>query len=62
MGSFFELRSGFFEDGDFSNADFGDQGVFVRANTVVPEPSTYALLVLSGAGLAAYRLRRHTRR
>jgi hypothetical protein len=28
----------------------------------VPEPSTYALLALSGAGVAAYRLRRRARR
>lgn len=32
------------------------------AFNAIPEPSTYALLALSAAGLAAYRLRRRTRR
>ena len=30
--------------------------------TVVPEPSTYAMLALAGAGFAAYRFRRRARR
>jgi hypothetical protein len=37
----------------------GSPGTAINA---VPEPSTYALLALGGAGFAAYRLRRRTRR
>jgi hypothetical protein len=32
------------------------------AFSAVPEPSTYALIALAGAGFAAYRLRRRARR
>ena len=45
--------------GSFENPN---NALTIGSPSVVPEPSTYALLVLSGAGLAAYRLRRHTRR
>ena len=45
--------------GSFENPN---DALTIGSPSVVPEPSTYALLVLSGAGLAAYRLRRHTRR
>ncbi len=51
---------------------FGDNGTGPGARqgvaidnfefAAVPEPSTYALLVLAGAGLAAHRLRRRARR
>lgn len=37
-------------------------GLNIGEVALVPEPSTYALLALSGAGLAAYRLRRRARR
>ncbi len=56
----FDERCGFFEEEDFRNADFGNQGVFVRANTVVPEPSTYALMAF-GLGLVGIVARRRQR-
>jgi len=36
--------------------------VTIGSPSVVPEPSTYAMLALAGIGLAAYRLRRRARR
>ena len=45
--------------GSFENPN---NALTIGSPSVVPEPRTYALLVLSGAGLAAYRLRRRARR
>ena len=46
--------------GSFANPN--SAGATIGSPSVVPEPSTYALLALSGAVLAAYRLRRRTHR
>jgi hypothetical protein len=45
----------------FGTASTIEAGVSIESVSVVPEPSTYALLALGGAGFAAYRLRRRTR-
>jgi hypothetical protein len=45
--------------GSFENPN---NAVTIGSPSVVPEPSTYAMLALAGIGLAAYRLRRRARR
>jgi len=42
----------------FGSGTVSEPGVSIQSVSVVPEPGTYALLALAGAGLAAYRLRR----
>ncbi len=46
----------------FGTASTIEAGVSIESVSVVPEPGTYALLALSGAGLAAYRIRRRSPR
>ena len=45
--------------GSFENPN---NALTIGSPSVVPEPSTYAMLALAGIGLAAYRLRRRARR
>ncbi len=45
--------------GSFENPN---DALTIGSPSVVPEPSTYAMLALAGIGLAAYRLRRRARR
>jgi len=46
----------------YTSSTTGSGGVGLNSYQVVPEPSTYALLALSGIGLAGYIARRRARR
>jgi hypothetical protein len=47
---------------DTSTANQANYGLYFNNLTTVPEPSTYALLTLSAAGLAGYAARRRARK
>jgi hypothetical protein len=46
----------------YTSSTVGSGGLGLNSYQVVPEPSTYALLALSGAGLAGYIARRRARK
>ena len=46
----------------YTSSTTGDAGLGLNSYQVVPEPSTYALLVISTLGLAGYAARRRARR
>lgn len=46
----------------YTSSTTGDAGLGLNSYQVVPEPSTYALLVISALGLAGYAARRRARR
>lgn len=49
-------------DGPYTSSTTGDGGFGLNSYQVVPEPSTYALLVISALGLAGYVARRRAAR
>lgn len=55
-GRGFKILRAYYSDTPGTDITVGDTG----ENTVVPEPSTYALALLAAGGVAAYRKRRHT--